>query len=148
VTRKAFSAAPDPRWQQPGAGEILWCAFPNTAGLQPGRKHRPALAITVDDAETPLLRVLVAYGTSQRVTELHAGEFAILPADAGAYQLSGLSFPTKFDLARSVLLPYTLEWFAVPPGTPHGQTPRLGTLHPSLLHRFRAAATAAGLLRR
>ena len=138
--------APEPRWGKPSAGEILWCAFPVSKELRPGPKNRPVLAITVDDVEAPLYRVLVAYGTSQRVDALHAGEFAIAPADAAAYQLAGLSFPTKFNLRDRVLLPFNREWFAVPPGAPHGQLPRLGTLHPSLLTRFRAAAVAIGLL--
>lgn len=144
VTRSA--SARDPRWGKPSAGEILWCAFPLGGELRPGPKHRPALAITVDDAETPLYRVLVAYGISQRVDQLYSGEFAITLADAGAYQLAGLSYPTKFDLRQRALLPYNGDWFAVAPGAPHGQLPRLGTLHPSLLGRFRAAAVAAGLL--
>lgn len=146
MTVTAVDAAPDPRWGKPSAGEILWCAFPNHRELRPGPKHRPALAITVDDAEAPLYRVLVAYGTSQRVDELHSGEFAIAPADAAAYRLAGLSYPTKFDVGKRALLPYTSDWFAVPPGAPHGQVPRLGTLHPSLLNRFRAAAIAVGLV--
>lgn len=146
MTAALTGAAPDPRWGKPSAGEILWCAFPTRRELQPGPKHRPALTITVDDAEAPLYRVLVAYGTSQRVREMRSGEFAIAPADAGAYRLAGLSYPTKFNLHERVLLPYNGDWFAVPPGAPHGQLPRLGTLHPSLLYRFRAAAVAVGLL--
>lgn len=146
MTDAASDAQPEPRWGKPSAGEILWCAFPTSKALQPGPKQRPALAITVDDAEAPLYRVLVAYGTSQRVDELHSGEFAIAPADAAAYSLAGLSYPTKFNLRERVLLPFSSDWFAVPPGAPHGQLPRLGTLHPSLLNRFRAAAVAAGLL--
>ncbi len=102
--------------------------------------------ITVDDADAPLYRVLVAYGTSQRVDKLFAGEFAITVVEAAAYKLSGLSFPTKFNLRERVLLPYTQDWFASPPTAPHGLLPRLGTLHPSLLNRFRAAAAAARLL--
>jgi hypothetical protein len=30
----------------------------------------------------------------------------------------------------------------VPPGAPHGQTPKLGILHPSLMHRAQAAYAA------
>lgn len=140
------AAAPDLRWGRPSAGEILWCAFPTSKELRPGPKHRPALAITVDDAEAPLYRLRVAYGTSQRVDELHTGEFAITPAEPAAWQLAGLGYPTKFDLRQLVVLPWNSHWFAVPPGAPHGQLPRLGTLHPSLLGRFRAAAVAVGLL--
>jgi hypothetical protein len=54
-----------------------------------------------------------------------------------------LSYPTKFDTARSVFLPYDDEWFAVPAGAPYGQTPTLGVLHPSLVKRARAAFNAA-----
>ena len=146
MTGRDADVAPDPRWGMPSAGDILWCAFPESKALMPGPKHRPALAITVDDADAPLFRVLVAYGTSKRVDKLHSGEFALTSADAAAFQLSGLSFPTKFNLRERVLLPYNSDWFAVPAGAPHGQLPRLGTLHPSLLGRFRAAAVAAGML--
>jgi hypothetical protein len=53
-----------------------------------------------------------------------------------------LSYPTKFDTARSVFLPYDDEWFAVPAGAPYGQTPTLGVLHPSLVRRAKAAFDA------
>ena len=89
--------------------------------------------------------MLVAYGTSQRVDVLHSGEFAIAMIDSAAYKLAGLSHPTKHNLRDRVLLPYTSDWFAVPPGAPHGQLPRLRTLHPSLLNRFRAAAVVGEL---
>lgn len=130
----------------PSAGDILWRAFPENKALHPGPKHNPALAITVDDADAPLYRVLVACGASQRVGELFSGEFAITATEAAAYKLSGLSFPPKFNLRERLLLPYTHDWFAIPPAAPHGLLPRLGTLHPSLLTRFRAAAVVAGLL--
>ncbi len=130
----------------PSAGDILWCAFPQDKTLKPGPKHGPALAITVDDADAPLYRVLVAYGTSQKVGELHSGEFVIGERDEAAYALAGVSYPTKFDFRTRAVLPFTVDWFAVAPAARHGQTPRLGTLHPSLLGVFRAAAVAAGLL--
>jgi hypothetical protein len=120
--------------------------FPESKAHKPGPKHRPALAITVDDADAPLYRVFVDYATSQHVDRLHSGEFAIALIDSAAYKLAGLSYPTKFNLRDRVLLPYTSDWFAVPPGAPHGQVPRLGTLHPSLLNRFRAATVAAEML--
>ena len=86
--------------------------------------------------------VVVAYGTSQKVNELHAGEFLISSTDDQAYRASGLSFPTKFDLKKRVALPYTDEWFRVPPVPAYGQTPQLGTLHASLVRRLQAAAAA------
>jgi len=85
----------------------------------------------------------VAYGTSQKVDDLHAGEFAIRPADGIAYEVTGLSYPTKFNLGRTSELDFNDLWFAIPPGAPCGQTPKLGILHPSLVRRARAARDAA-----
>ena len=67
---------------------------------------------------------------------------AYAPEDGEAYQLAGLSYPTKFSLAQMVELPYSHAWFSPPPNSPLGQTPRLGVLHPSL-HRRAAAAWQA-----
>ena len=100
--------------------------------------------VTVYDDLAPLFRVLAAYGTSQKIDKLYAGEFRIAPQDGEAYALSGLSYPTKFNLATVVELPYTTEWFAVPPTAPFGQSPKLGVLHPSLIRRVAAAWKAAG----
>jgi len=46
-------------------------------------------------------------------------------------------------LKKALDLPYTTEWFSVPPAAPHGQTPKLGTLHPSLVRAVQAAFEAA-----
>jgi len=51
-----------------------------------------------------------------------------------------------FDLAKTVDLPYTNAWFTVPPAAPHGQIPKLGTLHPSLVHAVQAAHRASKAL--
>ena len=87
--------------------------------------------------------VEVAYGTSQKVNMLYAGEFAITPIDQAAYEAAGLSYPTKFNLGETFELDFNDGWFAVPPGAPHGQTPKLGVLHPSLMRRAKAAFDAA-----
>lgn len=86
--------------------------------------------------------VKVAYGTSQKTERLYAGEFLIGPADGDAYLTAGLSYPTKFNLAKQIELPWATDWFAVAPGAPFGQTPKLGILHPSLLPRARGALGA------
>ena len=88
--------------------------------------------------------VVVAYGTSVKTKQLYAGEFVISPSDGEAYRAAGLSYPTKFNLASRVALPYTDEWFRVPPTPIFGQTPKLGILHPSLMRRAQAAFAAAG----
>ncbi len=125
-------------WGEPTAGEIVWCHFPD--GVSPRPKPRPALILAVYDDEEPEFVVRVVYGTSKRTTELHRGEFAILQAkNPAAYEAAGLSFDTKFNMKQALDLPFTSEWFSVPPSVPHGRKPLMGTLHPSLV---RAAAAA------
>ena len=129
-------------WAEPTAGEIVWCHCPDHIDHRP--KPRPALILAVFDDDAPQFTVRVAYGTSQRTTTLLRGEFAILrDRNPAAYQAAGLSYDTKFDLRRAVDLPFTTEWFSVPPAAPHGQAPKLGTLHPSLVRAVQAAFRAA-----
>jgi len=130
-------------WGEPTAGDIVWCRFPND--IDPRPKPRPVLILTVFDDAAPRFEVRVAYGTSQRTTTLYRGEFAILrERNLSAYEAAGLSYDTKFDLKQALDLPYTTEWFSVPPAAPHGQTPKLGTLHPSLVRAVQAAFRALG----
>ena len=129
-------------WSEPTAGEIVWCHFPDN--ITPRPKPRPALVLAVFDDDTPEFTVRVAYGTSQRTTTLHRGEFSILrDRNPVAFQAAGLSYDTKFDLRQAVDLPFTSDWFSVPPAALHGQNPRLGTLHPSLGRAVEAAVRAA-----
>ena len=129
-------------WGEPTAGDIVWCHFPND--ISPRAKPRPALILVVFDDDMPHFEVRVAYGTSQRTTTLHRGEFSILrDRNRAAYEAAGLSYDTKFDLKQAIDLSYTTEWFSVPPAAPHGQTPKLGTLHPSLMRAVQAAFEAA-----
>ena len=128
-------------WAEPTAGEIVWCHFPDD--IHPRPKPRPALILAVFDDDAPQFTVRVAYGTSQRTTTLFRGEFAILrDSKPAAYAAAGLSHDIKFDLKQALDLPYSDEWFSVPPAAPHGQNPRLGTLHPSLVHAVQAAFRA------
>lgn len=91
-------------WAEPTAGDIVWCHFPDD--IQPRPKPRPALILAVFDDDAPQFTVRVAYGTSQRTTTLHRGEFSILrERNPAAYESAGLSYDTKFDLRQSVDLP-------------------------------------------
>lgn len=129
-------------WPEPSAGDVVWCHFPD--GIAPHPKPRPALILTVFDDDAPQFVVRVVYGTSQRTTALHRGEFAILrEINREAYQAAGLSYNTKFDMKQILDLPYTTEWFSVPPTALHGQIPKLGILHPSLVRHAGAAYRAA-----
>ena len=130
-------------WGEPTAGEIVWCHFPDN--INPRPKPRPALIVAVFDNDAPPFTVRVAYGTSQKTTQLYRGEFAILQSrNPAAYAAAGLSYDTKFNLRELIDLPYTAEWFSVPPAAPHGQKPLLGTLHPSLVRAAEAAFLETG----
>jgi hypothetical protein len=91
-------------------------------------------------------RLSLAYGTSQRTRTLHRGEFAILrEINPVGYEAAGLSYDAKFDLRQMLDLPYSTDWFTVPPTAPHGQTPKLGTLHPSRVRALQAAFRAISI---
>jgi hypothetical protein len=104
-------------WAEPTAGDIVWCHFPDD--MNPRPKPRPALILAVFDDAAPEFEVRVAYGTSQRITTLYRGELAILrQRNPAAYAAAGLSYDTKSGLKQSLDLPYTTEWFSVPPAAP------------------------------
>ncbi|HSW05360.1 hypothetical protein [Aquabacterium sp.] len=104
---------------------------------------RPALIVSVEK-RTDGIRISVVYGTSQRTDRLKSGEFAIRRGThPAAFDLAGLSCDTKFDFKVVVELPWSERYFKVPPRAPHGQSPKLGTLHPSLMQAARAAFEAA-----
>ena len=129
-------------WPPPAPGDIVWCHFPELPQVEPGPKPRPALVVQVEERADGVA-VRVVYGTSQRVDRLRAGEFAISRQQEAAYQLAGLAYDTKFDFKASVVLPWEEPYFKVPPRPQFGQTPRLGTLHPTLMRAAKAAHDAA-----
>jgi hypothetical protein len=125
-------------WTPPTPGDIVWCHFPHLPRRTPGPKPRPALVCAVTEREDGVA-VTVAYGTSQ-LQRMHQGEFAITKhANPAAYSSAGLSFDTKFDLRQSIELPWNEEFFAIPPRAPHGQHPKLGSLHASMMRAVEAA---------
>ena len=86
---------------------------------------------------------MVAYGTSQKVDRLRAGEFAIRKAEnKTAYEIAVLSYDTKFDLRNMIELPWNERFFSIPPNPSHGQTPKLGSLHIGMHRALNAAARA------
>jgi hypothetical protein len=128
-------------WPEPTAGEIACCHFPDH--VHPRPKPRPGLIVSTQEDEEGRIFVSVAYGTSQKTNRLYSGEFRITRGEhPAAYTSAGLSFDTKFDLRNVLELPFNDVYFSVPPHAPHGQIPRLGTLHPSMV-RIAAAAFAA-----
>ena len=120
----------------------MWCRFPDSIHSRP--KPRPALVIDVKMDDGALIFVSVAYGTSQKLNRVYRGEFQITQIDnLAAYAMAGLSFDTKFDLRTILSLPFNQDWFSVPPHAPHGQNPKLGTLHPSMVKVASTAYKAA-----
>lgn len=131
------------RWISPTPGDIVWCRFPQLPKRNPGPKPRPALVLDVTELEDGT-KVTVIYGTSQGLNRLYAGQFTIArQANAAAYSTAGLSYDTKFDFKQKIELPWNEDFFAVPPNTPHGQTPKLGSLHASMMRAALAASQAA-----
>ena len=130
-------------WAPPTPGDLVWCWLPGWPDTAPGPKPRPAL-VTAVVAQTGGFAVQVVYGMSQHVDRLRAGEFAILKAaNPSVFALAGLAFDTKVDFKSGQNLPWTDAFFKVAPRAPHGQTPKMGCLHPSLMRAAKAAYDAA-----
>jgi len=130
------------KWVLPAPGDIVWCLFPEVPGMEPGPKPRPALVLRVERKEDGDV-LSVVYGTSQKLQQLKRGEFAITrDKHPSAYALAGLAYDTKFDFKAMVDLPWSERYFKVPPRSPHGNTPKLGTLHATILRAVEAAYRA------
>ena len=130
-------------WNPPDVGEIVWCHFPELPSVDPRPKPGPALVVQVTIRDDGVI-VSVVYGTSKRVDGLKSGEFAIRKThDPAAFTLAGASFNTKFDFNQIVDLPWSETFFKIPPRAAHGQRPRLGILHASMMRSARAAYLAA-----
>ena len=131
------------RWTPPSVGDIVWCLFPELPDFDPGPKPRPALVLSVESREDGEI-VRVAYGTSQKLNQLRTGEVAITQLQhPAAYALAGLAYDTKFDFKAIVDLPWTDRYFKVPPKSRHGNHPKLGTLHATVLRAVESAYRAA-----
>ena len=112
----------------PRPGDIVWRHFPlREMPGKPGTKPRPAIVRAVFlDRRTSRGSVEVAFGTSKKSDRLYQGEFLI--SSPSGKQAAGLDRPTKFDLARTVRLPWAREFFIVKPGKSRLV---IGSLHPS-----------------
>jgi hypothetical protein len=130
-------------WPLPAPGDIVWCLFPEIPDMEPGPKPRPAIVMRVERREDGD-SVSVVYGTSQRVSRLKVGEMAIIEHNnPAAFALSGLAYDTKFDFKVIVDLPWSDRYFKAPSKSLHGNTPKLGTLHATILRAVEAAYRAA-----
>lgn len=120
----------------PAPGDIVWCLFPETVG-QPGPKPRPALVLAV---APELKAITVAYGTSQKTDRIYPTEFLIDSNDPN-FALTGLSVPTKFDMANQEKIPFNSDWVAKAPSPfPNTPLPKLGVLPANFVKVAREAA--------
>jgi len=75
---------------------------------------------------------------------LKTSEVTITQAkNPAAFKLDGLAYDTKFDFKVIVDFPWSDRYFKVPVRNPHGNTPKLGTLHVNMLSAVEAAYHAA-----
>src|SRR4051812_31628106 len=99
---------PTPWPNRPKPFDVVWCWFPEVeAPGVPGPKPRPALILGVSGGTS--LSVLVAFATSQKLDRVFETEYLV--SDPAIVRKVGCSKPTKFDLSRTVWLPYTDEAF-------------------------------------
>ena len=130
-------------WKLPAPGDIVWCLFPEVPAIEPGPKPRPALVMSVEMREGGDL-ISVVYGTSKNLTRLKTGEVAITQANhPAAYTLAGLAYDTKFDFKVIVDLAWSDRYFKVPLRNRYANTPKIGTLHATVLRAVEAAYRAA-----
>ncbi len=126
----------------PAPGDIVWCLFPEVPNIDPGPKPRPAIVLSVEHRDDGA-QVSVVYGTSRNLTRLKSGEVAITKTkNPAAYALAGLAYDTKFDFKVIIDLPWSDRYFKAPPRGLHGNTPKLGTLHATILRAVEAAYRA------
>jgi len=97
-------------------------------------KPRPSLIVSTKEDDEGMIFVSVAYGTSQTTDRLYGGEFRISKCEhPAAYDRANLSYEIKLDLKFLLELAFNDAYFLVPPHAPHGQIPKLGTPHPSMV---------------
>jgi hypothetical protein len=129
-------------WPEPTAGEIVWCHFSDN--IHPKPKPCSGLIVSTKVDDEGIIFLSVAFGTSQKTDRLYSGEFRISKSEhPAAYASTSLSYDTKFDLRNVLELPFNDAYFSFPPHAPHGQIPKLGTLHPSMVRIAASAFSAA-----
>ena len=131
----------DPR-TLPRPGDVVWCRFRfREIPGKPGPKPRPAIVRAVFlNRRRSRSSVEVGFGTSKKSDRLYKREVSI--ASPSGMRAAGLDLPTKFDLARTVRLPWTREFFTAKPGK---SRLILGSLHPSdTIALLRAAKSLMG----
>ena len=115
--------------------DIVWCRFP-TAEMpsRPGPKPRPALvrAVFLNRTHTRA-QVEVTFGTSN--TKSDERLYDLIVSNASERAVMGLAQATRFDLDRTVRLPWAKDFFQ-----PHDghNTPIIGHLTPAAIAQLEA----------
>jgi hypothetical protein len=108
----------------PRSLDIVWCRFPELNLSEPGPKSRPGLVRSVElSTDHKRARVEVCYGTSKLKHDLYPTDLFIENASRMA-QL-GLTQSTRFELDRTLILPWAKEFFSPKDGS---RTPIIGHL--------------------
>ena len=87
------------------------------------------------NTQTSHASIEVAFGTSKKTDKLYRGEFLVSSPSGMAN--AGLDLRTKFDLKRTVRLPWARRYFSIKPGITRLVT---GSLHPTDVLALRKAA--------
>lgn len=96
----------------PAPYDLVWCRFPDVENPKlPGPKARPALVRRsfIDQDGNP--HVEVAFGTSKDPCRTSLSDFTI--SKMSEMDACGLWYATRFRLDRTMVLPYTDEFFEV-----------------------------------
>lgn len=96
----------------PAPYDIVWCRFPFHPELdKPGPYPRPALVRNAALMDDDTAEVEVVYGTTKlKLTSRH---FDFVVSKASEMDACGLYRATRFDLDKSIWLPWTTDWFEV-----------------------------------
>lgn len=116
----------------PARYDIVLCRYPENGSDTPGPKSRPALvrATAVMD-DTGLGDVEVVYGT--RVLKLGLRSLDLHVTNLQEMNWAGLFHPTRFDLDKSVWLPWAEEFFVPCKGK---VDPIMGSLSPYMIQKL------------
>lgn len=128
-------------------GRFPYQAEPTTPAPQP--HYCLILDVFENEEASGEFWVLLAMGTSKKISELRAGQFTVVPDNGNSFLKSGLPSPTKFSFERSCLakLPYNDQWFDVPPQRRGRQsTPKVGIVdRAAYSQKIAAAGQAVGI---
>lgn len=110
----------------PKSLDVVWCRFPELSPDTPGPKCRPGIVRSVElGRQQTVARIEVCYGTSKLKKDLYP--YDLFVENLSQLNLLGLPQATRFELDRTVKLPWAKEFFEPRDGS---KTPIIGRLSP------------------